>query len=69
MKRARDHNKFSLAGFVMIGLFAIHTCMIAAVNLGLELTHLEQGLWIYGICVPMVLAWAKVQVELITRHY
>jgi hypothetical protein len=54
---------------VLLGLFAAHTCMIAAVNLGLNLTHTEQGLWIYGICVPMVVAWVKVQVEVITRTY
>jgi hypothetical protein len=69
MHRTRDRNKLTPAWWIMVGLFAIHTCTIAAVNLGLELTRTQEGLWIYGICIPMVVAWVKVQIEVITRTY
>jgi hypothetical protein len=41
--------------------------MIAAVNLGLELTHAEETAWICSVMVPMVVAWVAVEIELITR--
>jgi hypothetical protein len=67
MSKTRDHNKLSPAGVVLVGLFTLHTCMIAAVNLGLELTHAEEAAWICGVMVPMIMAWVAVEIELITR--
>jgi hypothetical protein len=67
--RANDPNKLTPAGVALLGLFAIHTCMIAAVNLGLDLTRTEEGLWIYGICVPMIVTWVVVTIEVFTRTY
>jgi hypothetical protein len=54
MNRTRARNKLTPAGIALVGLFAIHACMIAAVNLGLELTHAEQDAWMAGVLVPGV---------------
>jgi hypothetical protein len=40
--------------------------MIAAVSLGLELTHVQQDAWIAGVLVPMVVAWLAVVIEELT---
>jgi hypothetical protein len=69
MDKARDPNKLSPACVVMLGLFTLHTAIIAAVNLGLQLTHTEQDIWVCAVMVPMVVAWVKVEIEVITRTY
>jgi hypothetical protein len=69
MNRTRDHNKLTSAGYVAIGLYAFHFAMCCAVSLGLKLTHTEEAVWLIGVLGPMTVAWIKVQVELITRHY
>jgi hypothetical protein len=68
--RARNRNKLSPAGVALVTLFAIHTCVIAAVNLDLlQLTRTGEGVWIYGICVPMILSWLVVVIEVLTWPY
>jgi hypothetical protein len=62
--RASDPNKRNLPGTALIVLYTLHTCMIIAINLGLQLTHTEQGLWIYGLCFPMIVAWLALMVDL-----
>jgi hypothetical protein len=67
--RASSRQKLSPAGWALVGLFALHTCIIVAVNCGLQLTHTEQGLWIYGICIPMIMAWVVVVIDVLTWPY
>jgi hypothetical protein len=69
MNKARDPNKLSPACIALVGLFTVHTSMIAAVNLGLELTHAEQDAWMAGVLVPMFVAWLTVTIEVFTRTY
>jgi hypothetical protein len=68
-RKARDRNKLSPAGIALVGLFAVHACMIAAVSLGLQLTHAEQDAWMCGVLVPMVVAWLVEVIEVLTRTY
>jgi hypothetical protein len=69
MNKARDPNKLSPPGIALVGFFAVHACMIAAVSLGLQLTHTEQDAWMCGVIVSMAVAWLVVVIEVFTRTY
>jgi hypothetical protein len=67
MNKARDRNKLTPAGVVMLGLFALHFAMCCATRLGLELTRAEDIAGLVCILAPMTVAWVIAQVELITQ--
>jgi hypothetical protein len=42
--------------------------MIAAANLGLDVPEPYRMAYVYGIMVPMIVAWVVVAIEVLTRH-
>jgi hypothetical protein len=62
--RANDPNKLRPTGVVLLGLLAIHFCMVAAVNFGLDVPEPYRFAWVCGIMVPMVVAWLALIVDL-----
>jgi hypothetical protein len=69
MNKARDPDKLSPAGVVLVGLFALHTCMIAATSLGLKVHEPYIAMWVFGVLVPMIVAWLVAVIEVLTRRY
>jgi hypothetical protein len=69
MNRANDPNKLRPTGIVLLTLLAIHFCMVAAVNCGVEIREPYRAIWVYGIMVPAIVAWVAVAIGIIIWHY
>jgi hypothetical protein len=57
------------AGWTLIGLYAMHSAMIAAIQLGVEVHDPWRAIWLFSIGVPMFVAWLVVVIEELTRTY
>jgi uncharacterized membrane protein len=61
--RANDPNKLRLTGIVLFVFLAIHFCMVAAVNCGLDVPEPYRMLWVYSVMVPMIVAWVALVID------
>jgi hypothetical protein len=67
--RANDPNKLTPAGVALVSLYALHSAMIAAVSLGLDVRDPWRAVWLFSVGVPMFVAWLVVMIEEIIWHY
>jgi hypothetical protein len=70
MNRTRNLNKLRPTGIVLLGLLAVHCGLIVAKSTaGVDVPEPYRMLCVYGVMVPMIIAWLTVVVEELTKTY